>query len=71
MVGAAVASAHVVIQKKRSIRVGTVVGEMTATKQHTAPEGEEHKKCKSLKKSHPYSPGTYCGHTRRFEKALG
>jgi len=37
-------------EKKRSIRVGMVVGEMTATKQHTAQEGEEHKNT-SLKKS--------------------
>jgi len=37
-------------RKKWSIRVGTVVGEMTTTKQHTAPEGEEHKKNKSGKK---------------------
>jgi hypothetical protein len=43
---------HAVIPpKKWSIRVGTVVGKMTTTKQHTAPEGEEHKKDKSEKKS--------------------
>jgi hypothetical protein len=32
------------------------VGEMTATKQHTAPEGEEHKKYTSLKKKPPLLP---------------
>ena len=32
------------------------VGEMTVTKQHTAPEGEEHKKYTSLKKKSPLLP---------------
>jgi len=33
------------------IRVGTVVGKMTITKQHTAPEGVENKKYKPENKS--------------------
>ncbi len=38
-------------RKNWSIRVGTEVGKMTTTKQHTAPEGEEHNKYKTEKKS--------------------
>ena len=47
-------------RKKQSIRVGTLVGEMTTTKQHTAPEGEEHKKDQSGKKV-PLGPQVHTG----------
>ena len=57
-----------VIQKKRSIRVGTVLGEMKTTKQRTAPEGEEHKKDKSGNKS-PLVPRYMLGMNQEIKEA--
>ena len=51
---------QVIPPKNRSIRVGTVLGKMTTTKQHTAPEGEEHKKDQSGKKV-PLGPQVHTG----------